>query len=424
MRSSESLKSGADVLHAEYGAMQSGSAMQIKLKGFSADSATMQGRRPRQEDRHVKIPDFTKAAKALKMPIDHLGQPCAFFAIYDGHQGILCAEFVANRLHLRLLKKLSDARVVWSDERIREALCEVCEELDSEFLVKHRTVPDGCTVVVALIVGARLFVAWIGDSRCVLGHVNSEGDMKAVSLTEDHRPSLVEEANRVVAAGGIVVNFDGALRVAHEGYEERMREIRRAQANGLGTIGKNPVALAVSRSMGDREFKAITGKPVLISTPDVRIVKLNWSDKLLALMCDGVSDVMRDSEVVSEVERAVVNSETGIRGACGALIQEAYHRGSGDNLTVVLVNLDWGSDCNEVDRGGNLNFGQTLEQPLSAVADSKRRRLHTAAAVNLQKITEYKEAVKRENNHVTEEHMSDADGAEELQQPSAVELED
>jgi len=123
--------------------------------------------------------------------------------------------------------------------------------------------------------------------------------------------------------------------------------------------------------------------------------------------------------LLSEVQRAVANSETGIREACGALIQEAYHRGSGDNLTVVLVNLDWGSNCNEVDRDGNLNFGQRLEQPLSAVADSKRRRLHTAAAVNLQKITEYEEAVKREHNHVTEEHASDADCAEALQQPSA-----
>ncbi|CAK0886362.1 unnamed protein product [Prorocentrum cordatum] len=202
------------------------------------DSAAMQGRRPKQEDRHVKVPDLTKAAMALKMPIGHLEQPCGFFAVYDGHQGHACSEYVAKTFHLRLLKKLSADKCgsSWTDERLCSALRESCEELDKEFLAKFRTAPDGSTAVVSLVTGARLFVAWLGDSRCLLCRETSQGGLAAVALTEDHRPSLKSEAERVKKAGGAVVNFDGALRVAHVGYEERVREIRRAKAQGLGDM--------------------------------------------------------------------------------------------------------------------------------------------------------------------------------------------
>ena len=104
-----------------------------------AESAFMQGRRPQQEDRHVKIADLTKAAKALNLPIDHLEQPCSFFAVYDGHRGPLCADFVAKSLHTRLLQHLSRSE----SPEIAACMRAACEELDAEFLAKHRTACDG-----------------------------------------------------------------------------------------------------------------------------------------------------------------------------------------------------------------------------------------------------------------------------------------
>jgi len=318
------------------------------LHSISADSASMQGRRPTQEDRHVKIPDLARAATALQMPIDHLEKPCALFAVYDGHQGQLCADYAAKGLHLRILKKLSAVRNKnhWTDERICLVLKEVFVELDTDFLAKHRTSPDGCTAVAVLIIGNRLFVAWAGDSRAVLCRRASGGDVLTVPLTQDHRPGLKSEAERVERAGGQIVNFDGALRVAHVGYDEKVREIRRARSQGLGTIAKEPVALAVSRSLGDREFKAVTGKELLVSTPSVRTVRLNRSCKFIALMCDGISDVMTNEEVVFELnfERKLDDASANARAVCGSLVQEAYRRGSGDNLTVVFVSLEWASE--------------------------------------------------------------------------------
>jgi serine/threonine protein phosphatase PrpC len=318
----------------------------IRIRAIVADSAAMQGRRPKQEDRHVKIPDLTKAAKALKLPIDHLEQPCAFFGVYDGHQGELCSEFVAKNMHMKLLKKLTAQQCAeaWTEEHIYATMRDMFCELDAEFLGKFRTAPDGCTAVVAFITGTRLFVAWSGDSRCLLCRSTSQGEIATVAMTEDHRPSVPSEADRVKAAGGVIVDLGGALRVAHDGYEDKVREIRRAAAQGLGQIAKEPVALAVSRSFGDRHFKAVTGgSDLLIAMPSVRCLRLDKSHKFLALMCDGISDVMSNEDAIFELDyvRKADTAQVEVKTACGNLVQEAYKRGSEDNLTVLLARMQW-----------------------------------------------------------------------------------
>eukprot|EP00933_Yihiella_yeosuensis_P032203 TRINITY_DN2579_c0_g2_i2.p1 TRINITY_DN2579_c0_g2~~TRINITY_DN2579_c0_g2_i2.p1 ORF type:complete len:471 (+),score=132.51 TRINITY_DN2579_c0_g2_i2:59-1414(+) len=356
-----------------------------KLRKVTADSAFMQGRRPQQEDRHVKIPDLTKAAQALKMPIDHLEQPCSFFGVFDGHQGPLCAEFAAKGFHIRLLQKLSgnSVKAFWTEERLCTALREVCEELDVEFLSKHRTSPDGCTVVAALVTGDLLSIAWLGDSRIVLCRQTSQGGIMGVRLTEDHRPSVPAEADRVRKAGGSIVNLDGSKRVAHLGFEAKAREYRRAKANGTCTAAREPVALAVSRSLGDRDFKAVTGKALLIGKPSVRSLQMNNSARWIALLCDGITDVMRTEQVTTELD-AVRNASDpagNIRAACGALVQEAYKKGSGDNLTVVLAKFDWegGPPPVVAAADGNSSSATKIKAISEAAAESKRRRVDAAA---------------------------------------------
>ncbi|CAE8620885.1 unnamed protein product [Polarella glacialis] len=353
-------------------------AAAARLRGFLADSAFMQGRRANQEDRHVKIPDLTKAAQALKMPIGHLEQPCAYFGVFDGHQGTLCSDFAAKNFHLKLLTKLSAEREgsAWTDERLGQTMREVCEELDAEFLAKQRTAPDGCTVVVALVAGERMTIAWLGDSRAILCRTTSKGDIAAVALTEDHRPSAPAEAERVRRAGGSVVNFDGCKRVAHLGFEERVRELKRARANGLGTIGKEPVALAVSRALGDRHFKAVTGKQLLVATPSVRCLRLNSSFRFIALMCDGITDVMRDEQVVKELDlvRDAKDAAANLRAACGALVQEAYKRKSQDNLTVIMAQFQWEGGRSGSTGSEKQNAAKVVSDAAEANASAAKRR--------------------------------------------------
>jgi len=363
-----------------------------------ADSASMQGRSPKQEVRHVKIPDLAKAAKALKLPVEHLGEPCAFFGIYDGHQGQLCSEFAAKSFHMRLLKRLTVRAQgsEWTEERIAATLRDVFEELDVEFLSRYRTAPDGCAVVVALIIGTRAFIAWVGHARCVLARRDpASGLLSAAAQTHDHRPTLKEEAERIRHAGGEVVDYGvGFARVAHPGYEERVREILRAHAQGLGTIGKEPVALDVSRALGDREFKAVTGKALLIATPGTQSWQLNEEDEFLVLSCGGIPEVMSDSDIIAQLDLLQDKSrqEADVRSGCGALVQQAYARGSNRNLTTILIQLCWPKNvARKVARPQEA--GQEAGGKASAVAASKRRRLEIAASVSAQKVAAYERAV-------------------------------
>lgn len=64
---------------------------------------------------------------------------------------------------------------------------------------------SGCTAVVALLQGRELYVANIGDSRCVLSRSG-----RAVDMSADHKPEDEPELQRIVKAGG-KVTLDGRV---------------------------------------------------------------------------------------------------------------------------------------------------------------------------------------------------------------------
>lgn len=78
---------------------------------------------------------------------------------------------------------------------------------DGESGPRHE-VQAGCTAVVALLHGNKLFIANAGDSRAVLCR-----DGKAFPLSEDHKPSQARERERIVAAGGFLSEIGGMCRV-------------------------------------------------------------------------------------------------------------------------------------------------------------------------------------------------------------------
>jgi hypothetical protein len=89
--------------------------------------------------------------------------------------------------------------------------------------LKDHRVLAGCTAVVALVVGNKLFVANAGDSRGVMMRGGN-----AVALSEDHKPTQERELSRIKAAGGYV--------------------------NVVGRVNGN---LNLSRSLGDLKYKQL-----------------------------------------------------------------------------------------------------------------------------------------------------------------------
>jgi serine/threonine protein phosphatase PrpC len=191
--------------------------------------------------------------------------------VYDGHGGEECSAFLQKRLHLevslslaRLAPQLkatatdahdaitaaaaegssssssssssahangsssggggsssSSSEGAWAafDELVMGALTEAFVATDGDFLASKGAA--GSTASTVLVLGTRAYCANVGDSRTVLcrrgGH--------ATALSDDHKPSREDEARRIKAAGGFIIN----KRVMGE--------------------------LAVSRAFGDAEFK-------------------------------------------------------------------------------------------------------------------------------------------------------------------------
>ena len=138
------------------------------------------------------------------------------------------------------------------------------EVLTSEFQIESNA---GCTANVALIYKDILYVANAGDSRCLLV---SKKDI--IPMSSDHKPDLEQEKQRIVKAGGFVVD---------------------------GRMNSN---LNLSRALGDLEYKKNSNIPVdeqlIIALPDIKSYNINDKTDFILLGCDGVWETKTNAEIV------------------------------------------------------------------------------------------------------------------------------
>ncbi|KAH1119581.1 hypothetical protein GYH30_048104, partial [Glycine max] len=85
--------------------------------------------------------------------------------------------------------------------------------------------------------------------------------------------------------------------------------------------------LAVSRAFGDRLLKQY-----VVADPEIQEEKVDSSLEFLILASDGLWDVVSNEEAVAMI-KPIEDAEE----AAKRLMQEAYQRGSSDNITCVVV---------------------------------------------------------------------------------------
>ncbi|MBA0872966.1 hypothetical protein Goshw_024350 [Gossypium schwendimanii] len=136
-------------------------------------------------------------------------------------------------------------------------------------------------------------------------------------LSFDHKPDRPDELERVEAAGGRVINW-----------------------NGYRVLG----VLATSRSIGDQYLK-----PFVICKPEVTVREVTNGDEFLILASDGLWDVV-SNEVACRVVRRCLNGQIRSKTAdvlnqnraseaAAVLVELAMSRGSKDNISVIVVEL-------------------------------------------------------------------------------------
>lgn len=66
---------------------------------------------------------------------------------------------------------------------------------------------SGTTAVTCFIENDKIFTANTGDSRAILGYRGKKGDIKIKELSRDHKPGLINEAERIFENGGRVAPY-------------------------------------------------------------------------------------------------------------------------------------------------------------------------------------------------------------------------
>ena len=132
----------------------------------------------------------------------------------------------------------------------------------------------GCTATVVLMTPTEIYCANAGDSRTVMCDHGT-----AIELSKDHKPDLPEERSRILKAGG---------------------EVSDGRVNGM---------LALSRAIGDFEYKPITppkdagphwylNNHMVTSYPDVVVKPMHKDIEFIILACDGIWDCKTSDQVI------------------------------------------------------------------------------------------------------------------------------
>eukprot|EP00252_Welwitschia_mirabilis_P026203 TRINITY_DN8486_c0_g2_i1.p1 TRINITY_DN8486_c0_g2~~TRINITY_DN8486_c0_g2_i1.p1 ORF type:complete len:289 (-),score=76.18 TRINITY_DN8486_c0_g2_i1:114-980(-) len=244
--------------------------------------ASFQGKRATMED-------FFDA-KISKLDDQDVG----LFGVFDGHGGSRAAEYLKKHLFENLLNHPQFT----TDTKL--AISETYQQTDSEFLNAESSIyrDDGSTASTAVLVGNRLYVANVGDSRAVILKAG-----EAVQLLEDHKPNRVDERQRIEQAGGNVM-WAGTWRVGG--------------------------VLAVSRAFGNRLLKQY-----VVAEPEIQEETIKDDVEFLIIASDGLWDVVSNEDAV-ELVKSIGDPEA----AAIQLTETAYTKGSADNITCVVVRFN------------------------------------------------------------------------------------
>ncbi|XP_071388610.1 protein phosphatase 1B isoform X1 [Centroberyx affinis] len=292
--------------------------------GLRYGLSSMQGWRVEMEDAHTAV---------VGLPAPGLAD-WSFFAVYDGHAGSRVANYCSKHLLEHIISSSLGAigtqslqgsqsgsdsstsdppapvppTVEVMKAGIRAGFLKIDEHMRSFSDLRNGMDRSGSTAVAVLLSPDHLFFINCGDSRAVL-YRNSH----VCFSTLDHKPCNPREKERIQNAGGSVM-------------------IQRV--NG---------SLAVSRALGDYDYKCVDGKgpteQLVSPEPEVfEMVRALEQDQFVVLACDGIWDVMSNEELC-EFVRSRLEVSDDLERVCNEVVDTCLHKGSRDNMSVVLVCL-------------------------------------------------------------------------------------
>lgn len=165
---------------------------------------------------------------------------------------------------------------------------------------------SGSTAVACLVSPTHIYLINCGDSRSLVC-----SDNQIVLCTYDHKPINPAERERIHNAGGSVM-------------------IQRV--NG---------SLAVSRALGDFEYKCVEGRgpceQLVSPEPEIYVRERSYEkDEFVILACDGIWDVM-SNEDLKEFVHSRLKVTNDLVKISNEVLDMCLSKGSRDNMSIVIV---------------------------------------------------------------------------------------
>ena len=262
--------------------------------------SAMQGWRLEMEDAHTCKTDLKKLPG------------WSFFAVFDGHAGSKVSNYCSTHLLdvvVRSVKEEDSEDGVC--KKLRDGFLEIDETLRGMYAQSAQSAQSaqndhrgGTTAIVCMVSPKKFIWANCGDSRGLLCR-----DGKLEFNTTDHKPMNEGEKIRIEKAGGTVM----------------MQRV-----NG---------SLAVSRALGDFDYKRVEGKKqieqLVSPEPDICVIERSEKDQFLLLACDGVFDVMSNDEIISFVLHHLELEESLLK-ICSKLIDTCLNKVSVSTCTCLI----------------------------------------------------------------------------------------
>jgi len=244
----------------------------------------------------------------------------SLFGVFDGHGefGHEVAQFVIDTLPKTLAAQKVKEEPVAS---IVTGTLQCAEELK-----KHRDTIDysfsGTTAVFGIKIKDTIYIGNAGDSRCVLGRINS-GKIEALPLSEDNKPDQPAEKQRILDAGGRVEPLPGPA-------DEDLGPMR------VWLMDSDAPGLAMSRSIGDEVAQQVG----VVSEPVVVTHQLAPEDNFIVWASDGVWEFISNQEACDIIYKNRNDPEAAAR----ILIAEATKRWQQeedvvDDITCIILFL-------------------------------------------------------------------------------------
>lgn len=375
--------------------------------GFAYGMASMQGWRMEMEDAHTTV---------IKLPLDSLTL-WSFFMVFDGHAGGKVAKEAGTKLLSSICEqqyfkenlKNNKDNIVTENKYCTESVSESikCGFLQLDASLKEQEMTSGSTAVGVLITPAHFFYINCGDSRAIHVRKADAGASWEGLGNHQHSDYTIQALEVPRLERGDTVGDGGSMAERLKEYEERQikedstqcvlehsrnyvyfgtkdhkpvdkdEQERIENAGGIVLIQRINGALAVSRALGDFDYKRVESLPAkdqmvspmpVVTCFDRAEPSTSLRDSYIVIACDGIFDAITNENLEKYITWKLSNGEHPERISKDCL-DLCLQLGSRDNMTIIILKFKNGAPDACDDPEGDSHYSSIMQKTKNALKE-------------------------------------------------------